>query len=744
MWAENVDNKRPLDQVLHVLHTLKGSSLLVGLTDFGGVAHEIESLLESYQVNAKPYTQSMLNRLLSVTDDLSVALQDGSLREDASYYAPLMERINAEDSVIAKPVEKAASSVVTMLHKKKAAEDQQPKVVRKLKSVSTSGDRSVKISNTLLDTLIADVGEVNVSQGQLAEKNKARQLQIKELSLTIDRLRQQLRKLEIETETQVLFKVDKASEETEFDPLELDRYSEIQQLSRSLLESITDLEDIRETLQASDEEMSQLLHRESKLTDTLLEDLLRTRMVDFSKFSPRFERLVRQLSSDLGKPTTLTVLGGETEIDRFILNELQASIEHIIRNAMTHAIEEPEERAFSKKDKKADIKLHLSRQGSEIHLTISDDGRGIDTTRIRQKAISLGLINDGDQLSEDELMQYILKPGFSTVDEVSKLAGRGIGMDIVNDTIRDIGGTLKISSRVGKGASFHLIFPYTMAINMALMVEAGGATYAVPNNFIENIVRVPTSLVRENLQSDSPVLIQSDKQYVLHELSQLLGHGQSAVSSTEDRWVHVILIDSRQQRHAIVIDHLIGNKEVVVKPLGLHMGLIPWLSGSTISSTGDVTLMLDMPALVEMDVIFQQGNYVEKVAVEEQAPTIMVVDDSITFRKVATKLLLREGYQVVEARDGVEAVEKLVDTQPDAFLLDVEMPRMDGFDLANHIRNTEGISERPIVMVTSRTGDKHKNHAKEIGVNDYFGKPFNNKELVESINNLVEASHANA
>jgi len=426
------------------------------------------------------------------------------------------------------------------------------------------------------------------------------------------------------------------------------------------------------------------------------------------------------------------------------LNELQTSIEHIIRNAMAHAIESKEERAQVHKDKTANINLQLTREGSEIHLIISDDGRGIDTDRIRTKAIALGFLSEDAQVSEQELVQYILKPGFSTADEVSKLSGRGIGMDIVNDTIRSIGGALTIRSKMGQGASFHLIFPYTMAINMALMVKAHDVTYAVPNNFVETVVRVPLDLIRQNLQAEKPVLMQSDKQYDLHQLSELLGHGSSEVLSTQGRWVHVILMDSRQERHAVIVDRLIGNKEVVVKPLGLHMSLIPWLSGSTVSSNGEVTLMLDLPALAEVGLAAEEHDVEDAVEEENKAPVIMVVDDSITFRKVATKLLTREGYDVVEARDGVEAVEKLADVRPDAFLLDVEMPRMDGFELARHIRHTDAISDCPIVMVTSRTGSKHKNYATEIGVNDYFGKPFNNKELVASINKLVEANHASA
>ena len=542
----------------------------------------------------------------------------------------------------------------------------------------------------------------------------------------------------------MLFKVDKAAEETDFDPLELDRYTHIQQLSRSLLESISDLEDIRDTLIISDDEISLLIQKDSSLTDTLMEDLLRTRMVDFSRYGPRFERLVRQLSTDLGKPTKLVVQGSETEIDRFILNELQTPIEHIIRNAMAHGVDSVEARTAKGKEQEACITLNLSREGSEIHLIISDDGSGIDVSRVREKALTLGHIKKSEKLTDQDLIQFILKPGFSTLDEVSKLAGRGIGMDIVNDRVRRIGGALTIHSEQGKGSSFHLIFPYTMAINMALMVKTNDVQYGIPNNFIQSVARIPTEILKHALKLKKPVLAHLGKEYQLHDLSQLLGYGEGHVLSSHARSVPILLMGSRQEKHAVIVDQLIGNKEVVVKPLCLHLDTISWLSGSTVSGEGDIVLMLDLPALASIGA--PQQTDIEPVAVTPEVrttPLVMVVDDSITFRKVATKLLTRQGYDVVDARDGMDAVEKLTDVCPDLFLLDVEMPRMDGFELARHIRHTDGISDCPIVMVTSRTGEKHQNYAKNLGVNDYFGKPFDNKVLVASIKGLLERRYAN-
>ena len=735
-WINDLDNKKAyLDKVLHILHTLKGSSLLVGLDGFGGVIHEVETLIEDYQERGETFAEPLLTCLLSISDDLHVALNSEALEENPISYDALIELLK-QPNVAEVPIVDDVAEVVDV--------QETPRKAKKVKSAVKAKEQTVKISNSLLDRLITDVGEVNVLQGQLAKKNNQRENQIKELTLTIERLRKQLRKLEIETEAQVLFKVDKAAEETEFDPLEMDRYSQIQQLSRSLLESISDLEEIRDSLLQSDDEISVLMQKEGGLTDTLLEDLLRTRMVDFSRYVPRFDRLVRQLATNLNKPVQLLVQGAETEIDRFILNELQTPIEHIIRNAMAHGVEPADVRKANNKLREASITLNLSREGSEIHLTISDDGPGIDVSKIKEKALRLGHIKEHEALPEQDLFQFILKPGFSTLDEASKIAGRGIGMDIVNDTVRRIGGALTISSVKGKGSSFHLIFPYTMAINMALMVKTHGVQYGIPNNFIQSVISVPRAALIEDLKSSQPVLMHLDKQYQLHDLSQLLGHGSGAFQSTASKSVHVLLMGSREEKHAVVIDQLVGNKEVVVKPLGLHLDMISWLSGATVSDEGDIVMMLDLPALASLGEPTQEvSKPVDAADDKPTAPLVMVVDDSITFRKVATRLLKRQGYDVVDARDGLDAVEKLTNITPDLFLLDVEMPRMDGFELARHIRHTEGINDCPIVMVTSRTGIKHQNYAKEIGINEYFGKPFDNKVLVESIKDLLEASYAN-
>ncbi|ORU90008.1 MAG: hypothetical protein A6F71_03330 [Cycloclasticus sp. symbiont of Poecilosclerida sp. M] len=762
-WISDLDNFSYQESCLHILHTLKGSSQIVELGAFSDVTHAIETRLENIVKSDDDKNSALFQQIQLVIDALLVGLQsdDSAVREDAYFYSLLEQldaidtkKLNADGAAKDRKVKTETTQELPVTPITPAKEnaivlpfevpDKTTKGKAKIAAKASVTDKTVKISDALLDRLISDVGEVNVLLGQITQKNKERQTQLSELDLTIDRLRKQLRKLEIETEAQVLFKLDKSEEESGFDPLELDRYSEIQHLSRSLLESISDLGDIKQNLLQTDEAIEELLRGQNLLTDVLMEDLLRTRMISFSKYSPRFERLIRQVSLDLGKPTNLVVEGGEVEIDSSILAILQTSIEHMLRNSLAHGIETTEKRVEHSKDKTAKITIHLTREGSEIHLSISDDGHGVDLGKVKKKANTLGWMDKDRSYSDEELLQFILRPGFTTATDVSKLSGRGIGMDVVSEDVHSIGGVLSIANDPGKGVSFHLVFPYTMAINLALMVKAKQELYAIPNNFIANIIRVEKTVVMDVMKQKIPILRYEGKGYPISDLASLIGHEKGDYLESSSKLFNVILVESRQQRYAILVDQIIGNKEVVVKPLGVHMSMIPWLSGSTVTNDGDIVMILDLPALALLGApnatVIKEQLQIKKEEIEK--PIVMVVDDSITFRKVATRLLERQGYEVVAVHDGIEAIEKLGSVTPDLFLLDVEMPRMDGFELSRHIRSTEEIADKPIVMVTSRTGQKHRDYSKKLGVNEHFGKPFDKNELLRSINRLVEGQDA--
>ena len=590
---------------------------------------------------------------------------------------------------------------------------------------------------------------MNIYHARLEEQITTFGFNLQEFEQTIDRLREQLRKLELETEAQVLanFEREKAEgnipEDEEFDPLEMDRYSTIQQLSRALAESVNDLLSIQQVLTEQVRDTETLMLQQSRVSTELQEGLMRTRMVQFGSISPRLRRVVRQTASELGKKVELEIRGEQSELDRSVLEHMVAPLEHMLRNAISHGIETPEERKAKGKPETGHIVLDVHREGSEIVIDVTDDGAGIDLDKVRAKARQLGIAGDVDKLSDEDAMQLILESGFSTADKVSQISGRGVGMDVVNNEIKQLGGVLHIESHRGKGTHFRVNLPFTLAINQALLVQSGEDIYAVPLQSIEGIVRMSAGELATRYDEANPTIEYAAYDYELKHLGALLGTGSPTLEDP-DQLYPVLLVISGGHRLALQVEGLLGSREVVVKSVGPQLAKVRGISGATILGDGRVVLILDVPSLVRMSagvkLVYSAGEEEAAAEAAEAArkPLVMVVDDSITIRKVTSRMLERNDFDVITAKDGVDAIANLHEEHlPDLMLLDIEMPRMDGYELATHIRNDERLRDIPIIMITSRTGEKHRQRAMDIGVNRYLGKPYQESELLEEINGLL-------
>ena len=429
-------------------------------------------------------------------------------------------------------------------------------------------------------------------------------------------------------------------------------------------------------------------------------------------------------------------------MDRSVLERLIAPLEHMLRNAMDHGIETQDERKKANKIVTGRINIALYREGSEVYVKIQDDGRGLNLPAIRAKAIERGLINETSDLTDHELQQLVLEAGFSTAEEVTQISGRGVGMDVVSNEIKQMGGVIEIESAHGVGSTFTIKLPFTVSVNHALMVELGDEIFAIPLANIEGIVRVsPFELEEYYSNPDSPFEY-AGVDYAMHSLGTLLDHQRKVNLQGMTQPLPVLLLHGAEHPTALQVDGLLGSREIVVKSIGSQLSSISGLSGATILGDGRVVLILDMPALIrriDAIVVEDEADIVAplEVEVEEKVPTIMVVDDSITVRKVTTRLLERHDFEVITAKDGVDALAVLGDQKPDVMLLDIEMPRMDGFELATIIRHDEHLKDLPIIMITSRTGDKHRERAEQIGVEKYMGKPYNEVDLIDSISELL-------
>ncbi len=602
----------------------------------------------------------------------------------------------------------------------------------------TAAAELVRVDAELLDALLNGVGEISIFQSRLAQQASNLEFNLGELDETVVRLREQLRQFEAETEAQILHRhQDDAEVRGDFDPLELDRYSKIQQLSRALAETANDVASINDLLRGLSNETTTLLTQQARVATSVQDGLMQTRMVPFERYVPRLARIVRQACADTGKRAELEIYGAHGELDRQVIEQMLAPLEHLLRNAAVHGIEDAAERGACGKPEIGHIDLSLKRDGSEVIIEVADDGSGLDIDAIRAKARELDLLGDDrTTLADQDIIELILRPGFTTATEVTQAAGRGVGLDVVENQVKKLGGSLRIESEPAKGTRFVLRLPYTLAVTHALIVNVGEETFALPLPTVEGITRVPKDRLLELLTEDEPVLEHSGINYRLQHLGSFVGAAPSSLPD-DDSFVSLVLVRAGDNSTALLTDSLEGSREVVVKTLGPHLTGIPGVSGATILGDGRIIVILDVGTLIRTH---KDGVEVPQPAVPVETPeqtTALVVDDSITMRRVTQRLLERHGARVLTARDGMDAITVLQDQIPDIILLDIEMPRMDGYQFATYVRKNADLKDVPIIMITSRAGEKHRARAIEIGVNDYLSKPYQEDQLLGAIESLL-------
>ncbi len=589
--------------------------------------------------------------------------------------------------------------------------------------------------------MIGLVGESSITRGRVGQQISDFGDSLEEMEQTIHRIREHVRRLEIETESrQALFRTQSDGDgDSPFDELEMDRYTVLQEISRALSEGASDMLDLRDTLANKARDAETLLHHQGRISTELQEGLTRTTMVPFARLIPRLRRIVRQVSSEVGKSVRFDAYNVEGELDRTVLERIVAPLEHMLRNAVDHGIEFAEERRAGNKPETGRIGLRLSRDGAYVAIKISDDGAGLDVDAIRAKAIERGLMAEDSPLSDHDVMQFIMHAGLSTARKVTQISGRGVGMDVVDSELKQLGGSIAIDSTLGVGTEFTVRLPFTVSINRALMVVVGEETYAVPLNTIEGIVRVSPYELEAYYQPDAPMFEYAGQPYRLVYMGKLLDKSEDPKLEGQISPLPVILGRSGDNAVALQVDRVIGSREVVVKALGPQFNEVSGVSGATVLGDGSVVVILDVMALVRSSeaAVARAERFDRTAEPASGVRTVMIVDDSVTVRKVTSRLMERQGWDVVTAKDGVEALNQLQELYPDVVLLDIEMPRMDGFEVLRTIRRDERLKDLPVIMITSRTGEKHQQQAMELGVNGYLGKPFQEANLLSTIEEIL-------
>ena len=741
------------------LHTLKGGARMVTATGIADLAHEMESVYQDFVAQRRPATTKVLELLAACYDWLADAVFILSQQVNPPTPSLLIEALQQfsknPNSLKQIPTETLQAQRETILI---AKENQETTYIQEDISAmplmvndsteqeqNANNNEMIRISGSLIEHMINLSGESAINRARIDMGISSLTNSIEEMGTTVQRLADQLRRMEIELEAQILSQIDEELVNHEgFDPLEMDQYSSLNQLSKSLSESASDLVEINHTLLEKTRDSESLLLQLSRTQTELQDGLMNSRMVPFTRLTPRLERIVRQTANELNKSVELKIINADDEMDRTILERITSPLEHMLRNAVDHGIENVAARLAAGKERSGQITLEVLREGSEIVILLNDDGQGIDVEAVREKAISQGLIDAKDRnLSDLDIMQYIFNAGLSTSKQVTQISGRGVGMDVVISEIRQLGGAVSVVSELGKGSSFTIRVPLTVAVSDALVVRAADRYYAIPLVQIERVVRINPEKVYDYYQSGEATLNFEDTDYRVRYLNEILsGNKLNELVVNTNTSVPLIIIKNRSgQNMALQVDQIAGSRiEVVVKPLGQQFSNLSGISAATIMGDGSVMLILDLIALMRNAALVKDVTHSKATEQRnmDSNTTILVVDDSVTVRKVTSRFLERQGFNVVLAKDGIDALEILQEMTPDLMLLDIEMPRMDGFEVATQVRHNGRLQHLPIIMITSRTGEKHRERALEIGVNDYMGKPFQENQLLDKIQSLLD------
>ncbi|WP_454056119.1 Hpt domain-containing protein [Cupriavidus sp. Marseille-Q8015] len=767
-WESAPEETQHGGLMLRALHTLKGSARMAGAMSLGQAAHEMEALVEA-TVRGQRVDPELFRRLYAWYDRILAhveALQNGRLlaADDADVVNGLIEAPAASagaDTAAATPADRGTGTQALAQSNALTAPAQPgalatPAALPPAQADAERQRAMVRVQARALDTLINDAGEVGATRARLDSELEALRSYLGELNDNVARLRGQLREIEIQAETQMASRIADAQQNQQFDPLEFDRFTRFQELTRMMAESVNDVATVEQNLQRGFDRASGDLAAQARLTRGLQRGLMQARMVQFDALAERLYRVARQAAGETGKEVRLLIKGGTVEIDRSVLDRMAGPIEHLIRNAVVHGIEPADVRLAAGKSATGALTLEVQQEGNEVVLHFFDDGGGLDLPRIRARAIERELLTHDDDASEARLTEMIFAPGFSTAEAVSELAGRGVGMDVVRAETVALGGRINLSTEAGRGTRFTVHLPLTTAITQVLLISVGNRLYAVPNGMIDQVHQLRSQPLLEAYNAGRYGAAGGDVPF--YYFGTLLE--ESAAIASGRKYSPVVVVRSGAERVAVHVDDVIGNREVVVKHIGPHLARLEGIAGATTLGDGEIVLIYN-PVVLAQRYVRERGAQVPAMplpapealgAVAEMGqgggeaapvpglatrPTVMVVDDSLTVRKASQRLLSRAGYQVVLARDGVDALRQLQEVMPDAMLVDIEMPNMDGFDLTRNIRADSRTAHMPVIMITSRTAEKHRNYAMEIGVNVYLGKPFNEDQLLQTLHQWI-------
>jgi chemosensory pili system protein ChpA (sensor histidine kinase/response regulator) len=734
-WRRNPAAPDAAQALRRTLHTFKGSARMAGAMRLGELTHLMESRLLAGDSLAEP-TEELFEALDTDLDRVAYVL-DRLHKGEVNARLPWLETEAAPAPTA--PAMPAPLSVVGAAPQPKEAAFAEAAAAPETEAAQRA---MLRVRADLIDRLVNEAGEVAIARARVEGELRSLKGNLLELTNSVIRLRSQVREIEIQAESQIQSRTLHVKPgEADFDPLEFDRFTRFQELSRMLAEGVNDVSTVQQSLLRNIDDADAALLAQARLSRDVQQQLFSIRTVPFGSLSERLYRIMRQMAKELDKRANLEIRGTQVELDRSVLEKLVGPLEHLLRNALDHGIESREERVKRGKQETGEISVTVRQQGNEIAIEIADDGAGLDFGRIRERARAMGLVTGEGEPSQARLIECIYTPGFSTATKVTQVSGRGIGMDVVRAEIGALGGRVDAASAPGSGTTFTLYLPLTLAVAQTVLVRAGGRLWALPAPMVEQVQQIKDKELI-NLYLTREVSWQNRK-YPFFYLPRLLGdpgHNPETL-----RYNPVLLLKSGHNMAAVHVDQMIGNQEVVVKNIGPQLARVSGIAGATVLGTGEVVLIINPVQLAQrLDVEAQAPTVVRTAQAAKEAaaasagpPLVMIVDDSLTVRKITSRLLTREGYEVVAAKDGLDALQMLSERTPDAILLDIEMPRMDGFEFAKTAKSDAKYAHIPIIMITSRTAEKHRKRAQEFGVEAYVGKPYQEEELLRQLREML-------
>lgn len=730
------------------VHTLKGAAAMTGMVLTARGAHRLEDLLDWLHDDAAeitPQEVALIADGIDVIELLAQGVQSGEpprlvrFEEGVSRY--LAQR-GSEGDEAEEETEETAEVPVDL---QAGLETDAQAVPSEAVPTALPGDSGIlRVRLDDLDELVGIEGELIVARGAMEKMVEEFSDTVFELDTVKENLRRKSQELESGFEGQSLYGLNPKAESgaadgdfSEFDPIELDRYSQLNLIIRSLNEISVDVNSIATTLGAIAGDLRGQISKQQLTMRLMQEKLMRIRMTPMSTLSRILFRTVRETARNLDKKANLTITGEDVYMDRFVWAKITDPLMHMLRNALDHGIEHPTERLAAGKAESGQISVAAEQRSRFAILRISDDGRGIDVDRVRRRALDRGLITAEQRISEKELLEFLFHPSFTTRSDVGVISGRGVGLDVVRRNIEELHGSIQLHNRPGHGVTFEISIPFTLSVNRALMVTVGGHNFAVP---LQHIYQVKRFARQEITISDNRLLLDHGAEKIeavnLGYYLQLDPQRHSLSTDTQEG-VLAILCHREERLAAVIIEEIVEQREIVVKNLGSHLTHVPGISGVTLTGSGDMIPIINIRELFSLEKGIPAATTEVPAATASAAPLkVLIVDDSISVRHSVSRLVEGQGWKQQQAVDGVEALAKLEQFLPDVIILDIEMPRMNGYELKSALNNNELYRDIPVIMLTSRASEKHQQKARELGIRHYMTKPYQEEVFVRLLEKL--------